>query len=64
MAGLVPAIQVMSFRRKPESSSAERAKKKLDPGFRRGDVDARHVRLVLGPAKPDPSAGHDSVGGW
>jgi hypothetical protein len=26
------------------------------------DVDARHNGLVLGPAKPDPSAGHDELG--
>jgi protoporphyrinogen IX oxidase len=38
MAGLVPAIHVSSsFRRKPEARSAERAKEKLDPGFRRRD---------------------------
>jgi hypothetical protein len=39
--GLGLDIPVSSFRRKPESSGAERANKKLDPGFRRGDVDAR-----------------------
>ena len=33
MAGLDPAIDASSFRRKPESSSAERANNKLDPGF-------------------------------
>jgi len=26
------------------------------------DVDARHNGPVLGPAKPDPSAGHDGGG--
>jgi hypothetical protein len=25
------------------------------------DVDARHNGPVLGPAKPDPSAGHDEL---
>jgi hypothetical protein len=51
MAGLVPAIHAPSFRRKPESSSAERAKKKLDPGYRRGNEDDGH------------KAGHVGVGG-
>jgi hypothetical protein len=27
------------------------------------DVDARHNGPVLGPAKPDPSAGHDELNG-
>jgi hypothetical protein len=27
------------------------------------DVDARHNGPVLGPAKPDPSAGHDGACG-
>jgi hypothetical protein len=30
--------------------------------FRSKDVDARHNGPVLGPAKPDPSAGHDGEG--
>ncbi len=28
------------------------------------DVDARHNGPVLGPAKPDPSAGHDENGAY
>jgi hypothetical protein len=27
-------------------------------------VDARNVRLELGPAKPDPSTGHDNLSVW
>jgi hypothetical protein len=35
-----------------------------DPAVTHKFVDARNVRLELGPAKPDPSTGHDNLSVW